>query len=343
MLTLPPVPSEDLSHILEYAESDFHVLAGARLFLTGCTGFFGVWILEALAEANKKLGLKIHVNILSRNPEVFAGKHPHLANNECFSWTRGDIRSFSVPSGVFDFIFHGATSANAALNSQSPREMFETIVHGTERVLNAAIQMKAQSLLLMSSGAVYGVQPPDLLKMPENYAGGPNPCSKLSAYAEGKRSAELLCAMTPEIETKIARCFAFIGPHLPLNAHFAAGNFLRDAMAGRAIMIQGDGRPLRSYLYAADLVIWLLAVLVRGKGNIPYNVGSDEAVSIEELANLVAKKAEKPVKIEIMKSTGAGLPPRYIPDITRAKCDLGLDIKIPLQKSIQSTFQWLIV
>lgn len=340
MSVLPPVPTADLEHILTVAENDFQQLKDARIFITGGTGFFGTWLLEAIAAANARLNTKIDAVVLSRNPAAFADRSPHLAQNKAFFWHTGDVRNFAPPSGSFDHIIHGATAASAALNSQSPKEMFSTIVHGTEHILEFALKAKVENHLFISSGAVYGKQPPDLSLISEIYNGGPDPTNVGSAYAEGKRAAELLCAATPEINTKIARCFAFIGPHLPLNAHFAAGNFIRDVLLGTDIIIQGDGRPVRSYLYAADLAIWLIAILTRGKKYHPYNVGSAVPVSIMELANLVVKKASEKIAVRALSPEGKSHPERYVPDTSRASNELGLKLYVPLEESIVRTLQW---
>ena len=161
-----------------------------------------------------------------------------------------------------------------------------------------------------------------------------------SAYGEGKRAAELLCALYHQrhgLETKIARCFAFVGPYLPLDVHFAIGNFIRDAIAGGPIRVQGDGTPHRSYLYAADLAIWLWTILVSGEACRPYNVGSDHSVTIAEVARLVAEVAEHRVAIQIARQPAPGVPQRYVPNTARATKELQLSVRIPLSHGIQKT------
>src|SRR5262249_23568298 len=132
-----------------------------------------------------------------------------------------------------------------------PGEMAKVIVCGTQRVLEFAQSAGTHGLLYLSSGAIYGTQPAELERISEDFAGAPAELRSESIYGEAKRVAEDLCvsAATSALHPKIARCFAFVAPRLPLGGHFAAGNFLADAVAGRAITVKGDGQPLRSYLY----------------------------------------------------------------------------------------------
>jgi dTDP-glucose 4,6-dehydratase len=163
-----------------------------------------------------------------------------------------------------------------------------------------------------------------------------------SAYGEAKRAAEMLCALHAgtTLHPIIARLFAFIGPYLPLDVNFAAGNFVRDALAGGPIKIAGDGTPYRSYLYASDLALWLWTLLVDGQSARPYNVGSPEAVSIRELADRVSRAAGG-LRVEAARQAEPGaVPERYVPSVTRAEEELGLRVSVPLDDAIQRTLAW---
>jgi dTDP-glucose 4,6-dehydratase len=222
--------------------------------------------------------------------------------------------------------------------------MLSTIIGGTERVLQFALAHGVRKFLLTSSGAVYGKQPPELTHVPESFTGSPNPLNPASVYAEGKRAAELLCALYQregELECKIARCWAFCGPHLPLNEHFAIGNFIGDVLAGRPIQIQGDGTPRRSYLYAADLVIWLWTMLFRAPPLVPFNVGSAHDVSILELAQVIAVTLRPETEIRVARQPIPGSAPAcYVPEVNRAQDMLGLHETIGLEESIRRTAKW---
>jgi len=341
---LPPLPSEDLAHVLAHTGPDWEKLRGRRLFLTGGTGFFGHWLLETFAHANTTLGLGAEAVVLTRDPAAFLRRAPHLADRADLAFVAGDVRDFAFPPGRFSHVIHAATPASAQLNADNPAEMLAIIVDGTRRVLAFAEQAGVESLLLTSSGAIYGPQPPELTHIPEDYAGAPDPLLPGSAYGEGKRLAEHLCAVHATrhgYAFKTARCFAFVGPHLPLEAHFAIGNFLRDALAGRPIRVGGDGTPYRSYLYAADLAVWLWTILFAAPTHRAYNVGSDEAVSIADLAQMIAASRTPSLPVEIARPAPPGAPPaRYVPAVERARRELALSVRIPLAESLARTLGW---
>lgn len=338
------VDTADLEALWQQASGCLAELNDARLFITGGTGFFGIWLLESLSFAKAQLGLQTQVTVLSRNPAAFLEKMPHLKQMPGFELMKGDVTSFSYPQKEFTHIIHAATEASAQLNQEQPLLMLDTITQGTRHMLQFALQAKAKKFLLASSGAVYGEQPPLLTHVDETYQGAPDSLNKMSAYGMGKRMAEYLCtayASQHPLEVKIARCFAFVGPYLPLTTHFAIGNFLHNALQEQPIMVRGDGRAYRSYLYAADLVAWLWTILCRGESARAYNVGSEQELSIAELAHLVAQQRDDHLPVSIVQpNTTTALASRYVPSTLRAQKELGLSQTMSLTDSIQRTIQW---
>jgi len=348
--------ASDLDQVLDATRECWEELRGERIFITGATGFFGCWLLETFAWANRHLNLHATASILSRNPAQLWHKAPHL-KHESIEAVSGDVRSFALPSERFSHIIHAAAESSTDLNSRAPQQMFETILDGTRRCLDFAAHAHTRKFLFLSSGAIYGRQPPELSHVPEDFAGGPDPCDPASAYAEGKRAAELLCVLAAResgLQPKIARCFAFLGPYMKLDAHFAVGNFIRDYLQGHAIRIQGDGTTVRSYMYASDLMIWLWTILFRGEPGCAYNVGSENAVSIAALAREVAgiggnepgaspsqDRGGAAIPVDIARKAVPGvLASRYVPSTARARKDLGLTCSVPLRDAIERTIAW---
>jgi nucleoside-diphosphate-sugar epimerase len=335
---------EDLDLILAMTGQLWDEMRGQRIFLTGGTGFFGIWLVESFCSINRALGLGAEVTVLTRNPEVFAQKCPYLVSDPTVILHTGDVRSFTFPDGEYRYVIHAATESWPRQAAMEPLELLSTAIDGTERTLEFAATHGTERFLLTSSGAVYGKQPDDLTHCPETYTGAPDPLTPASVYAEGKRVAELLCAVYQEqtqLECTIARCWAFCGAHLPLDRHFAIGNFIGDVLAGRAIQIQGDGTPRRSYLYAADLVIWLWTILFRAPSLVPINVGSARDVSILELAQVVAATLRPETQIVVArKADPDAAPARYVPAIDRAEKLLSLRETITLEDAIRRTAAW---
>jgi len=331
----------DLERSLATYRPALEALRGARLFLTGGTGFFGCWLLETLAFAADRLGLDVETVVLTRDPERFRAKRPHLAGHRTVRLLRGDVRDFSPPPGPFSLVIHGAAPAGARASPETARELRETIVEGTRRVLGATRGWGVRRLLLVSSGAVYGRQPAGLARVPEDHGGMPDPADPASAYGEGKRAAESLCVLHGReagFDALMARCFAFVGPYLPLDGPFAVGNFIRDALRGGPIVVTGDGTPRRSYLYGADLAGWLLTILARGAHARTYHVGSEADLGIADLARLVARILAPGAEVRVLATAipGASLE-RYVPSTARTRAELGLAEGLGLEDAIRRT------
>ncbi len=335
--------ADDLDHIVAHTKGLWDELRGERIFITGGTGFFGCWLLESFAWANDRLGLDAQAVVLTRNPDAFRKKAPHLASHPAIRFHVGDVCDFAFPEGRFGYVIHAATETNTKLDNPPPLLLFDTSAEGTRRTLEFARSRGAHKFLLTSSGAVYGQQPADLTHIPEDYHGAPTTTDLNSAYGHGKRTAEFLCAAFAAeygLEAKLARCFAFVGPYLPLDSGFAIGNFIRDAMQGGPIQVNGDGTSYRSYLYAADLAIWLWTLLFRGRSSWPYNVGSDLDLTIRDLAFKVAQVFPG-LSVQIAQALTPGKAvARYVPATGRARSELGLAAYIGLDEAIVRTIRW---
>jgi dTDP-glucose 4,6-dehydratase len=322
---------QDLGHVLSNTRDLWEEMRGGRLFISGGTGFFGCWLLESFLWANHCLNLGASAFVLARNPAALKLKAPHLALHPSIKLEAGDVRSFDFPAGQFHFVIHAAGDANTQAALHAPLAAVDTIVEGTRRTL------------FTSSGAVYGKQPPEITHLPETFPGS-GLDDGWSVYGESKRSAELLClaySARHGMQCKIARCFTFAGPYLPTDGHFAFGSFLSDAIRGKSIRVTGDGTPYRSYLYAADLAIWLWTILFRGENGRPYNVGSERDLSIAELANQIMRTVNSKLRVEIASHAVPGqLAQRYVPSTKRAQAELGLRQRIDLNEAIVRTARW---
>jgi UDP-glucuronate decarboxylase len=313
-----------------------------QCFVTGGTGFFGKallrhWSSDLCAQDNP-----IQLTLLSRSPNNFKSSNPDLSGLKGLLFHAGDITSpDTLPVGAkFGAIMHAATDSTNG-PALSPLGRYEQIVDGTRHLLDFAVACGAKRFLLASSGGVYGPQPTSMERIPEDYTGMPDPMHASNAYSVGKRAAEHLCALYADkygLEIIVARCFAFVGQDLPLDVHFAIGNFIRDALWAEEITVNGDGSPLRSYLDQRDLANWLTKLLHFGRPGEAYNVGSGTAISIADLAHLVRDivSPSKPVRI-LGKPVDNAVRNRYVPDVSKVKNELGLVATISIEQSIRDT------
>ena len=162
-----------------------------------------------------------------------------------------------------------------------------------------------------------------------------------AAYSEGKRIAELYCSTYFEkynLPVKIARCFAFIGPYLPLDTHFAIGNFINNVIKNENIVIMGDGSTTRSYMYASDLSIAIWKILLIGNKNKPYNVGVDTTYSLKEIALMLKKKYGNNVQIlNLNRDLTKNI---YVPNIDVLMNELEIKHFVQIEEAIQKTIEF---
>jgi nucleoside-diphosphate-sugar epimerase len=331
------LPEADLAEILAQAREDLELWRGARLFVTGGTGFFGKWLLGALAFAEAELGLGLRVTVLSRDPAAFLARHPEADDVPSLRFVHGPVADFSFDGERHDFILHAATDTTAFTTAAEEEERARAIVDGTRRMLALAREGGARRFLYVSSGAVYGAAAGRLEGACEEDA---VEAAAVTPYGRAKRVAEQACADSG-VDFVTARAFAFLGPYLPLEGHFAAGNFLRDARRGGPIEVRGDGTAMRSYLYPTDLVVWLLRLLARGGRGRAYNVGSDESVTTAELARRISAACAPAPEVTVQSRQPQGPQNIYLPDIARARQELGLDVRVNLAEAIRRTLAWL--
>ena len=336
-----PLPSAiDLEHAHTLLAEDWQRLRDSRIFLAGGTGFVGKWLLATLLEAERRLELRCRVTVLSRDPGSFRRQVPQLAESPVVDFVRGDVRSFVFPVGTYSHVIHAATDVTAMV---SPLDSFDTCVEGTRRVLDFAVRASACDFLYVSSGAVYGRQPIGMARIAEDFSGAPDPSRLGSAYGEGKRAAEWLTmaygSLHP-IRVRSARCFALIGPYMPLDGQFAAGNFLRDAIAQQPITILGDGTPYRSYLHASDMAAWLWAILLKAPAGEVYNVGGTEALSISALAYRIVDVLASRSSVNVLTAPSGIVAERYVPDVAKIRRELSLGEPLLLDDAIRRTADW---
>lgn len=311
----------------------------ASLLLIGGTGFFGKSFLDSFSRGDLNHWGIDKVIAMSRHADQLRGIAPQLLNSRV-ELVNADIGTVdSLP--VADYVIHAAASTDARNYLTKPEAERKNIQSGVYNYCRLAPDFHAGSkIVYVSSGAVYGVQEQDVPFLKED-----NLCENIEDmpvhkldYAIAKRDAEQafdeLCQQH-NMQANIARCFAFVGPWLPRDQHFAIGNFIQNGLEGRPIEVKARHPVYRSYMYADDLVNWLMTMAENANNKCEkYNVGSNVAVSILDLAELIAGMFSSELDAPIQ--TNEKLD-RYIPSTDKAKNSLGLICNYDLKSALEET------
>ena len=335
-----PLFKKDLEEIFNHSQESFSSLQGKHIFLTGATGFFGKWLVEAFEFANLSLPTPIKITSVSRTPENFYHQLPHFKSFKNFSLLKGDLTSASIALNNINLIIHAASDVRTSI----PQEEEASYLEHEEKILNNVLKVAKENpverLLFISSGAIYGQKTNEEPLPTES-----DPIPELvSAYAKAKNNSEKEIADfcdKQNIPYNIARSFAFIGPHLPLDGSYAAGNFLLSAINNNEIIIKGDGTPLRSYLYMTDLIKALILLLTTQHSGETFNIGHSLPTSIKELAEAVSGRFSNiPIKV-LGESKKNSMVLTYVPNIEKARKLLNWSPSVDLEESRDRFKSWV--
>lgn len=315
-------------------------LRGSRLFLTGCTGFVGYWILSAIDVLNEA-GYDIRAQALSRNPAGLFERHPIFRENRWLEVCGGDVESFDAPNNGFDLLMHGSVAFQTGMRSRDDALGYLAGVGpSTRRILEYALDRGVQRALLLSNRDVYADHGDPIAPISEadgtfGHRLGSNVTPRRVKQLGLSLAETVAWAVREEygLDVVVARGFFFCGHGLP--ARDKLMDFFVEANEAPRLTVMSDGSAIRGYLYGADLAVWLLTMLVRGKPGCAYNVGSDEVSTLLRIGEKIRDRFApgKPVlPLHIYPSPGLE---RSVPDLTRARKELGLEVWTKLDESIE--------
>jgi nucleoside-diphosphate-sugar epimerase len=312
----------------------------ASLLIIGGSGFFGKSILDAYGRGLLQPWAIDQIIIVSRHATNLLRTNAELIASGVKLINLDISNTNDLP--VTDYVIHAAASTDASIYLKNPLEEKKNIQTAVLNYCSLARKFHHNSkIVYCSSGAVYGQQPPFVDELREDSALGSIEEMALGKrdYASAKRDAEIAIQKLAieGMNVSIARCFAFVGVHLPRNQHFAIGNFIEDGLNSRPIQVQASYSVIRSYMYVDDLVIWLMTLATYSSPQCPIiNIGSNEAIEISRLASKIANFFSVPVEFQENSSSQTD---RYVPSIAKAEKEMKLHLCFNLDLSINATIK----
>jgi len=329
----------DLDQILDYSRSSFMSLNNANILISGASGFVGTWLTSSLLYASNKIDLDVQITVLVRDQKKLLNRLQEVPENLKLV----EIDYLKKPEinlkPKYSHIIQSTTPSMPNSGSIDQENVSNVSYQSNEFLLNFAKKHKVAPIFChLSSGAVYG-NPEKLVGPIEEHVISNHEIS-LSNYGMVKKSLERDiedATYRGDIRGCNPRLFAFGGPFLQLDAHFAIGNFMQNAILNQPISINGDPSTIRSYLYPTDLISFLLALLNKPTLD-PIHIGSNRSVTMLELAGLFSNLFKLPIEVNTKPQSVFS---SYFPSTTKSEKYLGVEQKISIEESLLRWSKWL--
>lgn len=333
---------EDLEKVV--GDKELRGLDSSTVTITGASGFMGIWLTELLLYMSRTQKVKLKLNLLASNFDFARKSAPHLYETESdVTLIGGDIKAIHELPQDTQWLIHAAASPDVRIHNSQPIHASQTITQGTYSVLDCATRLSdLRGILNISSGYVYGFRSSEAL-IGEGAFEGFDPAIFGAGYAEAKRYAESLCTIFRNqfrLPIVNVRPFSFVGPYQPADAPWAINNFIQDVVQSQPIRVQGDGSAVRSYMYGADMAWWLLNMLLRGEAGRSYNLGSDDGVTLKQLAEKISGFSSGASHVNYSRAALHSKASSFVPSVQAAQKDLGLSLCFGLDEALSRTYQW---
>lgn len=315
-----------------------------RVLITGGAGFIGSHLADAYIERGDEVFV---IDDLSTGT---IENIQHLKGNPRFHYTIESVHNQPITAELVDqcdVIVHLAAAVGVKLIVESPVRTIETNVRGTEVVL-ALANKKKKPVLVASTSEVYGLSTDVPFREDGNLVMGATNKGRWS-YACSKAIDEFLALAywrEKKLPTTIVRLFNTVGPRQTGRYGMVIPTFVRQALAGKPITVYGDGLQTRCFGYVGDVVGALVKLLDNNDavGEV-FNIGSDEEVSILELAQRIKELTKSESEIVFVPydeayEEGFEDMPRRVPDTTKIRNLVGFRPKMKLDGILQSVIEY---
>jgi nucleoside-diphosphate-sugar epimerase len=308
-----------------------------KALVTGVAGFIGSTLAERLlAEGGDVIGIDCFTDYYPR-----AVKERNLAasvNHGRFRFVEARIQDADLSHLLADrtHVFHLAAQAGVRKSWGHDFQIYTTNnIEATQILLEAVVQAPGvQRLVYASSSSVYGDKTP----MPFREDALPQP---VSPYGVSKLAAEQLCYLyhvNYGVPAVSLRYFTVYGPRQRPDMGFH--RFIRASLCGEPIQVYGDGEQTRDFTFVADAVSATIAAATLGRPGSVYNVGGGSRVSLNDVLDLIAKIAGRPLPVTRHPAQRGDMRDTYA-DTSQARADLGFKPSVTLELGLAAQYRWL--